>query len=111
MVGAAAGRKLGWLMPFVAIGWLWAHGIVGSAGHAHGWGPRPGGATLQLAKLGNQEIAGVFQEVSIAAVGPPKWAPGQQNVCWALGQAWATHAWPAHSTMGLQLGAHGCTGS
>ena len=43
MVGAAAGRKLGWLMPFVAIGWLWAHGIVGSAGHAHGWGPRPGG--------------------------------------------------------------------
>ena len=65
MVGAAAGRKLGWLMPFVAIGWLWAHGIVGSAGHAHGWGPRPGGATLQLAELGNQEIAGVFQEVSM----------------------------------------------
>ena len=65
MVGAAAGRKLGWLMPCVAIGWLWAHGIVGSAGHAHGWGPRPGGATLQLAELGNKEIADVFQEVSM----------------------------------------------
>ena len=65
MVGAASGRKLGWLMPFVAIGWLWAHGIVGSAGHAHGWGPRPGGATLQLAGLGNKEIFGVFQEVSM----------------------------------------------
>ena len=60
MVGAAAGRKLGWLMPFVAIGWLWAHGIVGSAGHAHGWGPRPGGATLQLAELGNKEFFDVF---------------------------------------------------
>ena len=46
---------------WVVVGpWHW-----GSAGHAHGWGPRPGGATLQLAELGNQEIAGVFQEVSM----------------------------------------------
>ena len=71
MVGAAAGRKLGWLMPFVAIGWLWAHGIVDSAGHAHGWGPRPWGGNTAvshcncMAELGNKEILGVFQEVSM----------------------------------------------
>ena len=74
-------------------------------------GAKAGGGNAAVGWAWKPRRLWCFLGSSHAAVGPPKWAPGQQNVCWALGQAWATHAWPAHSTMGLQLGAHGCTGS